>query len=37
MRYSMLIHDEMRRSMKYMSLNRRRGLKEVVRKVAAKR
>jgi len=36
-RYSMLTHDEMQRSVKCTQLNRRRGLKEVVRGVAVKR
>jgi len=33
----MLTHSEMQRSVKYMHLNRRRGLKEVVREVAVKK
>jgi len=33
----MLTRDEVQRSVKYTHLNRRRGLKEVVREVAVKR
>jgi len=36
-RYSTLTHDKMQRSVKYTHLNGRRGLKEVVREVAATR